>query len=485
MNKFSKVTIGLLMGSLAISALNAESKLVFDGVDANTTASYMVASDIKSSKAENVNLTFKPKVNGTKGSTFELQFKNGGYEDIPKILMCSQGHPVGLMYSQGDDYSDTDHIMPNPRFQFNSDVNESLIIAESNITFHQGDDNCSTPNPAIVSNAGACSTITAVVDEAKTTTGLEFKDYKTNIITIGKTKKMVQIACETPVCTIDATQESKLFTTAITPSGINQSLNTQTAANRNASDFTNCPTCEEAGAAPCTVTITVNNISPETNLTSFTLNTKFKDEDGKDASITLANTMVNGVAYTHGSSSTINFTAPVSPGNEQNITISYIPNKTAVLNAGALTGSITAMGTTTQANDVTEKKFEDDKITTFQVAGKTKFTVPYMNAALSGMVRISAPHNNGETPVSAVITDVKGKTCSVNLTAIPANGAIMVFPKTKAGRTGSDYQNLIEVGECTNLESKEFSVVFTTSTSVDVVSYMTMSNGSQRYVDVY
>ncbi len=489
MNKFSRITISLLMGSLAISTLNAESLLVFNGVDTNKTANYTIASDIKSSKAEGVNLTFKPKVNGTKGSTFELQFTNGGYEDIPKILMCSQNQPVGLMYSQGDDYSDTDHIMPNPRFQFNSDVNESLIVAKSNITFHEGEDNCSAPNPAVVSNSAACLPISVKIDEGKTTTNIDFKDYNTNVATIGSTKKMVSIACETPVCTIDATKGSKLFTTSVTPSGINLSLNNTKAANRDADDFSNCPECEEKAAAPCTVKISVRTISTDTNLTSFTLNTAFKDEKGAASSIALASTKVNGVAYTHGSTTEFNFDTPVSIGKDQNITIVYTPNKTSILTAGNLEGSVTTMDTVNadgaHDSDVTTKSFNDGVVTTFEVAGKTKFTVPYMNSKTSNMVRIS---NTQDTvrELSAAITDTNGKKCNVNYSNLAANSATMLFAKTKAGRVAdSAYRNLIPEGECSNLTSTEYSVVFTTSGSVDVVSYMTMSNGSQRYVDVY
>jgi hypothetical protein len=473
MNKFSKVTIGLLLGSVAISSLQAESLLVFNGVDTNQTMNGMIASDIKSSKLENVNLTFKPKVNGTKGSTFELQFDNGGFEDISKILMCSQNQPVGLMYSQGDDYNSTAKIMPNPRFQFNSDVNESLIVADSNITFHEGDDDCTRENPAVVSNAGSCSVITALISEARTTTGLDFNDYITNKVTIGKTKKMVQIACQTPVCTIDASAENKLFTTSITPSGINKSLNVETVANRNAVDFTNCPSCEEAGAAPCTVVITVKNDSTEVNLTNFTIASSFKDVKGVASTLTLDNTKVNGSAYNIGSTLKIAFTTPVSLGNDQNITLVYTPNKTSVLNEGSLTGSVTTMDTTAGLADVAAKTFTDQIITKFQAAGTTKFIVPYMNSSYKTFVKITTMSDKG-AKLSAVITDQNGKTADVTLADIGANGTVYLF-STKGP--------LFDAAKAAGLASA-WTVQFDTTAAASVVSYMTTANGERR-VEAY
>jgi hypothetical protein len=150
---------------------------------------------------------------------------------------------------------------------------------------------------------------------------------------------------------------------------------------------------------------------------------------------------------------------------------------------GDIVANISGMDSNLSNPDDVVPTFTDKKIAIIQMGAETKFTVPYMNGAVSSMAKITT-QANGETTLTADITDSKGKTCTVTLDPIPAGASTMVFANSKVGRT-APYQNLIDAGECPDLETQEYSVIFTTNAAVDVVSYMTMSNGSQRYVDVY
>jgi hypothetical protein len=156
------------------------SKLFVNGQENNTSFGAELS---VGSKLENVNLTFSPTVNGTQGSSFKVEFTNGGFENMDYITLCSQNQSIGTIISKGDNFNSADGMMPDARFQFNTDANESLIMNDSNITFHHGI-GCEGVFPAIVTNAIANDVISVVINDGKTSSGLEFSDYDTNTVII-------------------------------------------------------------------------------------------------------------------------------------------------------------------------------------------------------------------------------------------------------------------------------------------------------------
>jgi uncharacterized cupredoxin-like copper-binding protein len=468
MNTISKVAASALLAALTVSSINAGSKLVINGDDQNTSLGATIYTD-RSGGGEDANLTFKPtNIDATHGSSFRMVFTNGGFVNT-KVIMCAELNAttlerVGQMYSKGDNY--TSGLITEPRFQFDDDANESIIKRDSNITFHT-DDSC-TDNPTISSTAGNCKTISVKIDQGRTTTGLDYSDYDTNSLTIGETAQAVKVSCKTPVCYIDATKGKKEYG-ANTTSGINQLTTSSTDYDEN--DFT-CYNCEQA-ASICSVEIIIQNSSSDFNVTGYDFVAKYSKDGcasgtcGYIGAVTVDSNASDPIAYTMGNK--ISFTGlNISDDANQTLTLTYTPNKTDELTPGIVTATLDGFDSNITDNDISTK-WTDKKVTAIEVAGKTEFVVPYMNAVAKSFVRV-ATGSTVATTLEAAITDNDGKTCNLTLDNIPANGASVIWAsdlKTKAAAAGC------------SLTSDLYTVKFSTDGAATVVSYMRTSTGER------
>jgi hypothetical protein len=127
---------------------------------------------------ENINLIFQPQINAMAGSEFSLKFKNGSFPKQFNTILCVDYDKVGGMgsYSNGVDTIST--------FYFDSDVDESLIVKNTNITFHEN--SCSGKHSPITATGAKGSTITVHSEEGLTAQGTSFPDYNTNRVQIAK-----------------------------------------------------------------------------------------------------------------------------------------------------------------------------------------------------------------------------------------------------------------------------------------------------------
>ncbi len=486
-NILTTVATATLFTGLALSSATAASMLVNSGDKTVTDADLNISIDIANQGSKDANMTFIPGIDASPGSSFTMQFVNGGFKGDASITLCNGATKVGNLLTRGT--LSAEGLMVNPTFQFDPNADQAKIVQDTNVTFNT-DANCSVVAlPEIVSSASEpCQAITAQVVDGKSTQGTSFPDYNTAVFKIGTTRQFIKIACSAPECFVSADRHS--FLPSSTPAGINVALSPVTGAlavfpDTNATDATcpTCPTATVAGQTTCTTIITLKNDSPETNtdlnITKLDFLASFAGTLGADMNVTIddnntASGYILGNKFTAGN-------IELSAQKEVNLTVVYTLKETNTLELGNVMGTID--GLETNKTVAVSSSFKDKVITEMKNGPQTQFTVPYMNGAVSSMVRV-APVGGVEATLSAKITDSAGNICDVTLDPIPANSSTMVFANSKAGRT-APYQNLIDAGECTNLTTTEYSVVFSTSTAANVVSYMTMSNGSQRYVNVY
>jgi len=482
-NILSMAVASSFIAGMVISTSSAKSVLCLDGNASKLDAEQIIATDIKGQGAENVNMTFIPNINGAAGSGFKLAFTNGGFAERAAITLCSEGERVGNMFSKGDSGTVANGIMTAPRFQFDSDVNETLIIAKSDIYFRTNDD-CNV-SPTIVSNAAACSVIKAEITDGRTTQSTSFPDYDTKPLTIGETKQMIKIACTAPECFVSA--DAKGFSDNSSVAGINVALTklSTTGPKTEVMTTADCPECDETVAVTtCTTKILIENTSTDFNITGLDIVAAFNDGSAINngafsPKITLSVDGNESEEYVLGSKFTASGLSITAETNST-IDLTFTPNGTSEIALGTIQASLSGLDAGTDTDNV-RTKFDAHAIANIKQGAQTQFTVPYMNGASANFVKV-ATKANAETPLSAAITDSKGNTCNVTLSPIVANGSTFVFAGTAPD--GDEYQALIPTGSCSNLVDKLYSVVFTTNSQVDVVSYMRTSVG-ERYVDVY
>ena len=479
----SLATAGVTSGT-SILCIDANSSVTKN--DANVTI------DLKGTGVKDLNLTLIPAAN-YKGASFKLELTNGGIPKDDEVLLCVGDVKVGSLQEPG---TIVNNLLVGPTFSFiDNDTVAGLINKDSNITFETTNDCAIDGNSSQYLNVVGladkpCQTISAKTIEPFSTQGREIPSLKSNSVEMGTTKTYIQVACTTPECFI--TSDTLHFTNSDSAAGINVALTDPTSAGGAPISFTNtaCPTCPTATVnAKCTTYIKISNENDDFNITGLDLVANLAGLKMKNIDLSIANgsTDVNVTkAYTLGEKFS---PTKLNIGKDGNATIKLVfePTGTDVIQAGDVVASITGMDSNLSAtakNDVVPT-FTDKKIANLKVVGNTKFTVPYMNGAVSSMVKISPVSTTSETTLAADITDSNGKTCNVTLDSIPAGSSTMVFANSKAGRTSPSYQNLIDEGDCPLLETKEYSVVFSVGAQANVISYMTMSNGSQRYVDVY
>ena len=489
-NILTTVATATLFTGLALSSATAASVLCLDGNKSSTKIDQNITIDLKGAGANDVNLTLRPAA-VYQGASFKLKFENGGLAENATHLLCVGDTKVGGLQEPG---VVTGGVMTEPTFSFidNDDV-AALIQKDANITFETTTD-CSTDGNTsegldIIGLAGKpCEIISAKIVEPYSTQGRPVPSLETNSAEFGKTKSFIRIACTPPECFV--TQDKLKFTDAAAAPGVNVALTKTTPAtpNHNSLSTSDCPECGEKNILTCTTNIIIENNNTDFNITGLDLVANFNN--GKDvdnaAFKPVIDLSVDGNTtekYTLGQKFSPSG-LKIGKGAIKTITLKFTPNGTDMIEPGTIVADITGMDSnlSTSPNDVIPT-FTGKTLATIKIGAKTQFKVPYMNGGVSDMVKIST-RSDSETTLSADITDSHGKKCHVELDSIPGSASTMVFANTKAGRK-APYQNLIDAGECSELETKEYSVVFTTNAAVDVVSYMTMSNGSQRYVDVY
>lgn len=489
-NILTTVATATLLSGLALSSAAASSVLCFNGNTSITKKDNNISIDLKGKGVDDVNLTLVPAA-VYQGASFKLKFENGGLSENKTHLLCVGDTKVGGLQEPGDV---TDHVMTAPTFSFiDNDSVAALIQKDSNITFETTSD-CSTDGNAsegldIVGLAGKpCQTITAKIVEPYSTQGRPVPSLKTNAATFGTTKTFIKVSCTPPECFV--TGDKLKFTNAAAAPGVNVALTSSTKAIPNHTVLTtaDCPECgEKAPVINCETTIVIEN-NNTFGIKGLNLVANFNNGEKVDntAFKPVIDVDVNGstkTGYTLGSKFSPSGLT-IGKDEQGKIKLTFTPNNTDMIATGSIVADITGLDsniTGAAANDIipTFKR----TLANIKIGAKTQFTVPYMNGAVSSMAKITT-RSDAETSLVADITDSKGNTCNVTLDSIPASSSTMVFANSKAGRV-APYQNLIDEGECTNLKTKEYSVVFTTNAAVDVVSYMTMSNGSQRYVNVY
>jgi len=492
-NIISKVAASVLLAGVIISGVSAKSVLTIDGNtsiptdDGRVTKSFSI--DIMGS-GEEANLTFIPNINAAPGSGFTLKFENAGYVETSSIFLCTytrdsnESDPVngaltavvGNMFSKG---TVVNGVMTEPKFQFKNDANETLIQNGSHIFFRT--DSACTELPSIVGVGASCLTVSAQVVDGITTQSTAFPDYDTNLRTLGETKRMIRIACQTPTCQIDATKDMKQFTTNAPAAGINGKISGGSNPVLDVK-LVDCPECDQTSA--CTTTIEIENNSSKDTLQSMKFALNFMDKTGAvnnsalklkaveiklDGDQTLSDYTIDGATVTLN-----NLGIDATGETPDKITITYTPNGTDEIVEGKVSGRIFDLDTNTTKTgiDVIYDKTQD--LAKFAVAGLTTFTVPYMNTNYKTFVKITTKSSDAPATLSAVITDQNGKSVDVTLDDIAANATVYLF---------STFGPLFDAAKAAGL-ANAWTVNFTTSAAAAVDSYMTTANGERR-VEVY
>jgi hypothetical protein len=479
-NIISKVAASVLLAGVVISGLNAKSVLTIDGNASITSTDVRVNQafpiDILGA-GEEANLTFIPNINAAPGSGFTLKFENGGYAETSSIFLCTYADAnesntaqsnltaiVGNMFSKG---VVTNGVMTEPKFQFKNDANETQIEDGSHI-FFRTDSECKQA-PAIVGVGASCLTVSAQIVDGITTQSTPFPDYDTDTRTLGETKRMIRIACKTPVCQIDASKDKKDFTLAPPPTGINTLTGIVPTS---FAQLIDCPECDQSQA--CTTWIEIENNSAKYALDTMKFQLNFLDDKGvknntlinlKEVEIHLDNNETQSAKI---DGSTISLTGLNMGQSTSWIRLKYTPTTTDIISSGKVSGRIFGLDTNkTGADDVIYDNTND--MAQFIVAGLTKFTVPYMNTNYKTFVKITT---KSETPaeLSAIITDQDGKTTEVTLDSIPAKGTVYLF---------STQGPLFDAAKAAGL-GNAWTVDFTTTAAAVVDSYMTTANGERR-----
>ena len=480
----TRVATATLFTGLALSSATATSLLVSDGNKSITDADKNISIDIAGEGSKDTNMTFIPGIDASPGSSFVMQFTNGGFKGNESITLCNGATKVGNLQSRG---TLVGGLMVRPTFQFDPNADQSKIVQDTNITFNT-DANCSLGTvPEIVSSATEpCQKITAQVVTGKSTQGTEYHDYDTAVFTIGTTKQFIKIACSAPECFVS--NDNHQFLPSVTPAGVNLALtpvnnNNAVFADTNATDV-GCPHCPQAavaGQTNCTTIITLKNTSTnnnELNVTKLDFVATFDGTLGADMNVTIDN---NNTAqgYTLGQKFSPN-DIELSSGKEVNLTIEYTLKDTDTLALGNVMGTIDGLETNTSKH--LTSKFENKVITTMKHGPSTDFTVPYMSSASASkvnFVRISTVVGSAPTTLSAVISDEAGHTCPVTYpNGIPGNGGSVQVFASAVPSVGNNIA-LIPEGKCTNLTSKFYSVNFSAGASVNVVSFMRTKAGER------
>jgi hypothetical protein len=477
----SAITATLLTG-LAFSTMSASnSQLVFDGIKGNHDKNDTIWIDKQ--YGQEFNLTLIPVAN-YKGASFDMQFTNGGIDINKKQILCVGTSKVGDLQDPGD--SDENGISKNPRYSFaDDDTMNELLKKDANITFKTATDCNSTHKLEVIPSADKpCQKVTAKIIKGTSTQSNDIKSIVTEDrkeAVFGNTKRAVRISCSVPICYV----ENKVkFNNLITPPGINLSLNKEVnTSDQQVGDKANCPVdgCTQIAqtevtgtTSTCKTYIQVASIAPkdEVNITKIKISTGFIYSNGVKTSNNYPNPTINVSDISNGLGNV---------DNNATITLTFTANNKKPISLGTLIGTLSFEENGEELSE--SGAIKNHPLTEIRSGAKTRFTVPYMyKASKSNFVKISTLIGGSDVKLSAEITDNKGNECSVNLKPIPGNGgSTYVFVD---GREDEDrgYQPLIPKGECSDLDGNQYSVVFTTSSSVNVVSYMKTKVGERTVI---
>ena len=503
-NILTTVAMATLLTGLSVSAANAaaSSKLVtYTGSDENTTLGYEISVD-RANVGQAVEMVFKPGVNAAKGSGFKVEFSNAGFIETGAITLCSElnataKQAVGSLFSKGDAGTIINGVMTAPRFQFAPDANETIIVADSNITFWK-ENNCTGVLDVVSATTKSCQPIVAKIVEGKTTQGTAFPDYDTNKLDIGQTKSFIKIACSAPECIIS--RNGLTFESVTSAAGVNKEMTADvsggSATTSSVLTTASCPECDETTV--CTTEIVIENNNATFAIKGLDLTLNMKDNAGVNQNANFTPKLllsVDGVDYnaTENYSLGTKFspTVDIKPTSTSSIKVVYTPTTTSTILAGKMYATVVGLDsniTGATADDI-KISFPDKVISTLTVGAVTKFTVPYMSAngsAKNSFVKISTLVGSvGASSLKATISDPAGNSCTVNLNDIPKNGgSTFVFASAVPASAGS--QALIPTGECSNLSQtdKLYSVVFETDSAVNAVGYMRTKAG-ERTIDIF
>ncbi len=417
-----------------------------------------------------VKLVWKPFVNLTKDSKFTLRAVNGDFVLARDVVLCSGSKKVGTMVSTGR--TDGSTIMNDMSFQID-DVSDASFAADiakdNNLTFSAASTCKKDALLQITSSKGACTTLGIEIPQAIDNSSQAFKDYTAPAITIGKTQHLVKVACDTPVCTIDTTAESKVFTDTPAAVGINLSK-TQPVGSRNATKL--CPGCDETVTSTCVTTIHVEN-NASFDITSLEVTPTMAVNAGMTVDVVFD---TNNTETNKPMNSLITLTdINITKDDAKDITITYHPKENSVIEPGDVTGAIVLKSGNKALSLERDVTANNDKLATFATAGATVFTVPYMNSHYKSFVKITSLAPSDAT-LSAVITDQDGKsTPSIDLGTIAPNATKFLF---------STFGPLKDAADAAGLKNA-WSVVFTMSGEATVVATMEGPNGGDRAIPVF
>jgi len=409
-------------------------------------------------------IVWKPFVNLTSGSKFTLRAVNSEFVLARDVSLCNKGVKVGTMVSVGT--TDGSTKMNDMSFRIDDGIVDPDNLKDSNITFSTTTTCPSdeTTMLALIPTGGACSSYGVEIPQAIDDSSQAFTDYTAPAITIGNAKRLVKVACDTPVCTIDAAADNKSFTLVAASTGINNSKQEEIGSN-NASTY--CPECEENTVATCRTTISVKNDAPF-DITSLELTPSMANNAGMTVDVDFdVNSSTGGALNSLITLSDINITA----GDEKNITITYNPLTNAVIEPGTVSSAITLKS----GMDALQLDRRSNDLATFSVAGNTVFTVPYMNSTYKSMVKVTSL-SDAEAKLSAVITDQDGlATGVVDLGTIAPKATKFLFSTSGALKDAADAAGL----------KNAWSVVFTISAEATVVATMAGPDGGDRAISVF
>ena len=456
------------LSKLYITSDAANYNVAHDLADIESSYDYNVSIDLPG-VGQPVSLVWQPFVNLTKDSKFTLRAVNGDFVLAQDVVLCSGNVKVGTMVSTGD--TDGATVMNNMSFQID-DVSTAAaedIARDNNLTF-SASTGCDTATLLqLTSSEGACTNLSIEIPQAIDNSSQAFKDYTAPAIQVGKTQHLVKVACDTPVCTIDTTAGSKVFTDTPAAVGINLAK-TQPVGSRIADEL--CPGCDETVTSTCVTTIHVEN-NATFDITSLEVTPTMAVNAGMTVDVQADDntTETDKPMNTLITLSDINIT-----NNEaQDIIITYHPKENSVIEPGDVISPITLKSGTTALSLERDTNANNDKLATFATAGATVFTVPYMNTSYKSMVKITSLSDSVAT-LSAVITDQTGKSSpSIDLGTIAPKATKFLFSTSGALKDGADAAGL----------KNAWSVVFTISAEATVVATMKGPDGGDRAISVF
>jgi hypothetical protein len=469
------------------TAANLNGSALLDGANLSSYE-HNVSVDFATGMAKPVELVWNSFVNLTSGSKFTLRAVNADFALSQEAVLCTWDgtaqQKIGAMVSVGN--TDGSTKMNNMSFRIDDDAAGTLTDAfkrDNNVTFIAGNTCASTTPLSLISTAAACTDISVEIPQAIDDSSQAFTDYTAPAIKVAKTKRLVSVACSVPVCTIDASQESKVFTTTPTATGINNAI-TPVAGSLRADTY--CPECDQSTQASCTTVITVKNTSTDFNITELSVTPVFTNGGNPNMAFTVDANYDGSAVATVGAGVETNTSAAlntlatlkdlnITDGSDHNITITYTPAANSVIEEGSVTGELIFKSNSGQVL-MTDREARNLDLAVFSTAGKTEFTVPYMNTSYKSMVKVTSLSNEVAT-ISAVITDQDGvSTPSIDLGTIAPHATAFYFSTQGALKTGAD---------ATAGLKNAWSVVFTINAEATVVATMTGPDGGDRAISVF